>query len=781
MRWAIRFIAETIVDHLMMNDTALDRLVEFLPSLKQIRDEHEASHVVPDPGNGYVARPAVERAIADPLAASPCVVVAGLGGSGKSQCVAAVAAAQRQQYDLTIWHDASQLERLEQLQSLPVARSGVSRNVTALLRTLRCLLILDDVRFALDRARVAALCGPGSKVLVTTRRADPGAYQIPPLERESAREMLSRDLSGGCPTEVFETVWSTVGGHPLTLRLMNAAVQDGTASWQDLVEDCQAVAEFVDDRQERIADRILKRLMPALSRELSLFAWTGQPSCDRGFARHVIQPVGLRKLQTYCLTTPDARASVRVHDIVYACLGSTPEVLDGARRRELNDAFDAYIRSVYNLDLELVAVCYGMKRTLERLVREGDRRPAFLYCLLIAWDPAEVDPALIGDVAAYANSLDSRQSPEPIAVSVAIEATETLYRHERSAIGVDTAKTHLRAALPIFDRLAQLSGLTVRSGVEIQHHRGKALNLIGETADAMKAFESVLSGPCPLPAARLQLLRIYAKEKKYADRAQALVSEILRTAQKNPQEVASSIVLGSIESLSGAVPPDRQKQIYADYGDMIEERILTSAMAGADQAYQAFAVVGRYWAWNEPERFRSVFNSLPRRSVADATRDYDRSAYGEILLEAGGATDLPAAERTRALEDSLQFFEAIEKPSPFQLRKKGEVLVKMSRWADAEATLSPLDAKQEPWRSYWLARARLGAGRAQDALADIDAALAKIDASSQYWSTFKALRHDIREALGDSGAIDDLREAAATCRNARYKAVLEKRLAAQGG
>jgi hypothetical protein len=45
-------------------------------------------------------------------------------------------------------------------------------------------------------------------------------------------------------------------------------------------------------------------------------------------------------------------------------------------------------------------------------------------------------------------------------------------------------------------------------------------------------------------------------------------------------------------------------------------------------------------------------------------------------------------------------------------------------------------------------------------------------------STFKALRYDIRVDLGDSGAIDDLREAAASCTNDRYKAVLMQRLAA---
>jgi hypothetical protein len=70
---------------------------------------------------------------------------------------------------------------------------------------------------------------------------------------------------------------------------------------------------------------------------------------------------------------------------------------------------------------------------------------------------------------------------------------------------------------------------------------------------------------------------------------------------------------------------------------------------------------------------------------------------------------------------------------------------------------------------------------AREALSDIDAALAKIDASSEYWSTFKALRYDIQVALQSPNAIDDLRDAVATCENDRYKAILEKRLAAAEG
>jgi hypothetical protein len=48
--------------------------------------------------------------------------------------------------------------------------------------------------------------------------------------------------------------------------------------------------------------------------------------------------------------------------------------------------------------------------------------------LLIVWDPTEVEPAAIGDVAAYANDLNTGQPAAPIAVSVALAAVETRYR-----------------------------------------------------------------------------------------------------------------------------------------------------------------------------------------------------------------------------------------------------------------------------------------------------------------------------------------------------------------
>jgi hypothetical protein len=644
-----RRIAETIVDCLLAGDSAIDELAEYVPPLKHIRDEHEASLLCPEPGADYVSRADVENSISKALDARQCVIVAGIGGSGKSQVAAAVANARREKYDLIIWHDANDLVRVDQLHSLPIARSGNQRNVGTLLRTLRCLLVLDDLQTDLNQQALTDLCGPGSQVLITKRSAEGGAYQLPPLDRPTAEAMLTRDVAPPCPRRVLDRVWSTIGGHPLTLRLMNAAVRDGNASWADIEEDCAAAGEFTDDRQERVADRVLKRLMPAVGRELSFFAWAGQPACDRGFARSALKPVGIRKLGSFCLASADT--VLRIHDVVFACLRSEP-AHSAERDRALTDTLDRYITDIYDKDLEVVSLSYGMRKKLEALVRSGERRATFLYCLIQGSDAAALEQNLIGDIAEYVHSLTTSENPSEIAVAVALEAIESKYRHEKAASDVAGAKRLLATYLPLFDELANLSGLSARSAAEVEHHRAKAFNLTGDRAKAIAGFEAVLSGPCPLDAARLQLIRIYGRDEASAGRAEALASEILERASRDAAEVATSVVLAAIEAVPWTTLRKQRAELSTQYGGLIEERIIAAAATGSEQPYQTFASIGRYWAWHEQERFMRVWMALPRRSAEEITRDQDRFAYGDILRQAAQRMNLPSDETRAALGDA---------------------------------------------------------------------------------------------------------------------------------
>jgi hypothetical protein len=73
------------------------------------------------------------------------------------------------------------------------------------------------------------------------------------LSRPEAQNLL--DHGGAtCPAADFEVIWSTVGGHPLSLGLIDAAVRQG-ATWQEIGLDCRAVGEL-EHRGERLADRL---------------------------------------------------------------------------------------------------------------------------------------------------------------------------------------------------------------------------------------------------------------------------------------------------------------------------------------------------------------------------------------------------------------------------------------------------------------------------------------------------------------------------------------------
>ena len=127
----------------------------------------------------------------------------------------------------------------------------------------------------------------------------------------------------------------------MSLALITAAVREG-ANWSEIILDCGAVGEF-EDRGQRLADRLLGRLRNTLERELSVFAWAGQPVCGQDFLTHLIQPLGIRKVRNHGLTAADRSDVVRLHDVVFAALN--PDWCSEIRRRELDAALESYLIS----------------------------------------------------------------------------------------------------------------------------------------------------------------------------------------------------------------------------------------------------------------------------------------------------------------------------------------------------------------------------------------------------------------------------------------------------
>lgn len=768
--WGAERIAELLIDKITFNDAAVEALSTYLPLLTEIWEEAARDRLFPAPDPRHRPRPTVSDEIRRRLTSETCVTIGGIAGSGKSDAAAAYGTDHRQEYDLLIWLDGDEVHRVDDLRAALLMRGQEKRNIASLMRTRRCLVVIDDPQTPLEAAALAALCGPGSHVLVTTRELRSSVYAMPPMSPVDGRAILDADVVTPCPQDVFDKVWATVGGHPLSLALMNGAVRDG-APWRDIQDDCAAVG-LLSDPTQRLADRLLLRRRDLLQDVLAVFEWAGQPDCDAGFLRFAVGPAGVRNLDTHALTVADRDAVVRLHDVVFSSLSSldwwTP-----TSRAQLSDKLAAYLdaASAAN-DLSLWSAAGSLRKRLEVLVAAGDLRPAFLLALLMAWTPEEMDPAPLGNPAATAAALAAAGRPVGrVEFRLLIETVELLFRRAK-AQGATAVAAFLDASLPMFDSLAVLPSLSPRQTAEIHHHRGKVYRWLHRDADARREFETVIAGPFPLDATRLQLIRLYKWTGEFATAAR-LGGEVL-TAAEDTGDVPPSVLLAVIQDLPWRDPSVRTQLLWPKQA-FIEQTIVDYANAGYDQAYETLAAVARWWSQEAPEVLTRVLATIPALSAERVDNDDARFTFGDILFEASRASDADAGENQTL---ALSFFEAEIEPKDFHLQRHAELLLDMGRADKAEALLKAhRQFDSSCWIHRLMARARLAQDDAPAALIWINRALADDKGVSRH-DEFLELRYEIRRALGDTTALNDLRTAVDLAAEGRRRTRLQAVLAA---
>ncbi|MCU4178624.1 hypothetical protein [Bosea sp. BH3] len=770
--WGSEEIATQIVEHLLLDDRIIGRLSPYLADLQRIADEEAATALVPALPSDRLPRTDVDAAIARRLTTATVLVVAGMAGVGKSLAAAAYATDHRDAYDLVIWLDGDEVKRVESLRALPLVRAGEPRNIAGLLETRACLMVIDDAGLDLSTEALSKLCGPGSHVILTRRMVTPDAYQPPLLSQTEARSILA-SAGTPCPDEVFQTIWASVNGHPLCLSLLRSAAAQPNTTWADLAEDCRVIGKVLDDRGERLADRLLERLKGQLQAELSVFAWAGLAAVDKAFLTHEVKPVGVRNLHAAGLTSVDRAGLVRLHDVVFAALKSL-EWCDGERRAHLDRVLEEYLTTVADEPgLRLWAVARSLLPKLEAMVELGSDRGACVYALLTVWEPGEVRRDLVGDPMALAKRLgEGRRGP--LSIITVIEAVEQLFlldKHDGEAV----ARQRLEARMPVFHTLADLPELSARERAQIQHHEGKALNRLNRPTEAAERFEAVLAGPFPMDAARLQLVTIYRSKPEKSDETIALVDTVFARWEAG-EDVAYSVILGLIERLPAGEGRWRN-DVIARHADAIKKTIVEASNVGVGHGPRAFAPLGRFISTEMPVLFEEIFRHIPTPVLHSVGADGDRFAWAEIYAE---AARVPGLDAKRLRATALDFYEAIAKPAGFHIQRKAELLIDMGLASAGEVLLGPLIVKgPSEWVDRLLARSRLAQGDAAGALDRIDSAIDRLKAK-HFHSEFLELRHDIRAALGDPAAGDDLLMAFSMSQKAAETKRLAERLREAG-
>lgn len=752
-----RRIAEVIVDDLLLRDDAIDALSQHLQMLSDIRDDHPASLLAPLPSPFYVAHEEVDRELDRRLETEVCVEICGIGGIGKSQAAAACLARHRDRFHYAYWISGRDVDRVEMLASVHLRRGGAERNVAALMRKGKAFVVLDDAPDAMTAPALEEMCGPDSRVLVTRRAGPWAAYRLPMFDEALSRELLGKDLSVQPSEAEFQMIWGAVGGHPLSLGLVNAAARAGV-SWDDLASDCASIAKLPNDGTF-LADRVLGRLRPILSDELSVFVWAGQSHCDRAFLRSVVGPIAFASFERFGVTAPESAGAIRIHDIVFTAL-KVGDWLTSARSAQIDDCLERFIVDhVRNDDNFVQRIASQLRRRIARIVEGGDRRPGFLYALAVVWSGGAVRVDLLPEPVELAAELAGKRGRDhDVEILVVLETIEARHRYTRQHSGWPVAKSRLKAALPAYDLLLSMKGLTDRQVAEIRHHRAKALGAVKGYREAEAAFREVIAD-FSLPDSKLQLARIVARRRDGHEEARRLSLDIIEEHARK-RGVSSSTLMALGDLLNGN-RSTWAMDILATHEELFLSEALYAAASGVSQGYHSIAGFVRALAWHAPERVSEVLERLPEPTPLLMDDDQSRAGFAEIMFHA--ATAGPEA---LYLPKALEAYEALSSPDDYQRRKWGETLFRLGRLDDAENMLNRVsDESGRIWLAHNLSQVKLAKGQLDLALSLIDESVAgAVGAERKYRSSFLLQRAKVRLAMGEEPT-DDIAEGRAETEN----------------
>lgn len=767
-----RSIADFILDNLA-DQSFIERIAGYLPFLSRIHNEWALSHQVPLI-EGYVARPVEEKAVVTRMKTDRVVIVAGLSGVGKSALAAAVANQERGNFELVLWLNAAELTSVEQLRVVDAFGNGERENILGLLKSRRCMIVLDDtVSDDLPR-RVLDASGPICCVLATSQVASRGqdVFTLDLVDVATARTILQRDLPP-CPPEVFERIWDAVGGHPLLLNILHGVVREEGGDWQIAATLCADAHHLEDDARHRVCDRILNRHANALRKEFEFVAWCGTSIIDARLMAEVCGTAVARALKRRQFLAGEAPGTVHIHDLVFRSVQSVmpcpplraaefAERLARLIERSLGDERRErlWLQRVARLHRPLLAT------QLRNEALSASARAAFQYAYCLARH-ATTDVGLLGDPLADAARLTSAGFVAEIDVRAVIETIETLFSLTKQREGRVAAVARHAAYLLAFRDLARIPHLSPEMVRDIELHRAKALLWAGKKGEALSALRSLVATHPDYAAAHVQLGRLLLDEAngKTGPAMDAAVEAFNAVLAQAASTV--TVTLAAFEFLR-RVDTARTVALLRLHESRLLADLREAAAAGLEQPFGVVAALSTVLWYHAPDLLESFFNALPSRAVAF---DDDHALFAWAQVQKNVAkTHLerdPHSERAAdLLREARATYEQLERPSERELVQYAECLIVSGTPRDALAVLARTTDRSPFWH-HRSAQAHCALGNLAAARDAIDQALTGTYAPT-FEATFLHERWLIRRKLGDSAAIEDLNRAVVVCQPGRY-------------
>lgn len=772
--WDSRKISEYIVDELLFDEEVTERLAHFLPYIQTIRNESAINLTIPKIEESYQPRQEVEDELCEKLFAGESAVIVGFGGTGKSQLAISIANSAREEFDICLWLDASELQDLTELGGYDVFRNGHQLNIIGLLQSKKVLLVLDDICAPASKAQLELLCKNGSAILATRRNiVDNTDWALPLLNHELSKNILEHDTDTQCSEELFLKIYNIVGGYPLIYALMNANILYEGYNWDDIESDCDAISEYEDNKNQLLTQRLLGHLLSSLGTQLSFIKACRTKVLDLEFAKSSLKPIGLRKLLKSTIVTKSSLGILKIHDVIFEALSSID--LDCT---DITSILQSYLEDTEAQNWSSFLKVSHRHNALIYEIYKSTHISTFLYSHLIASAPATlIKEEITSPFEQFEIINNHKPGIDRIQVSTLIETIENLYLLDKETSN-QFAKEQLEPMQAIFVDLVGLVAKDIELSKQVKHHYAKCLLRLKQEPEAEAEFLALNKEYPLMYEVKLQLARIYVRSNR-ADEAKDQIEEILE-AWHTDTSPSISVALASFELISRRSMKNHKNQLNSQYSDLIASIIKEAMAFGYDHSYRAFSIFSGDWAYNSPEKFLDIFNYLPLPQLSSINDNYTKNSIGDLYREAGKIALRAGDNKAHAyLELAITFYESEMKPSAFNIRRLAESYCLKGDYPTAISMCLSLlkESDEDPFVYFWFSKSLIGEEKYPEALTNIDIGLEKLNSFPEsFKASFLEVKSDIHRKLGQTDFIEFLHQAVNLSNSTKYKLQLEEKI-----
>lgn len=746
-----RRIAETIFDHVIVNDNRRDFFADLLPELDRLFAEYIFGNAAPPPPEDLVEDAARADAISQALVGHCAVNLFNLSGAGKTYAAIAYADKQQDAYSAVFWLRGEDLRHSTDLRAVHLQRSGVAMNLTVVLRDTPCLVVIDN--YPVDGPRLGSLLPAkihsGARVLTTALHPlqDGSVHdvELPPLSGAVAHAILGQGKIPPSRPEADEIIRFT-GGHALILAILRDTVDELGASWASVIADIRDNLALYESRDHQtILDRILTKHCSGIVDELHVLKWLAAPLLEAQFAEHVMGLAGLAKLRRRSILRPVGLGMFKLHDLLLQCLKHFG--VTGSRGLNPEARFWEYFEDTWEKSPSHFQRSLHLHReSIVASVDRDDPEPGLPGYLTLLLEDCPLSERGIAKLAAQ----DMRAHlPNRAALGAIVEAAEWCIR-----LGGDGEKEQLlrEAIRRLTEAIERASDPVIRA--DLFHHRGKFHHWLGARDEAIADYQAVLDLFPDNWAALLQMARVQAKQQ-----AGTYLKRVIDAYEHAPAEVPSTIILAALNELGNPAHSALRTEIITTRVKVIQTAISSSLVTGYSQPYRMLGRLGRHLAFPHPDVLLQIAGAVTFPPVEHAKNEevFDIAECLKSIGKAHREESGDANAHQSWCRQAIPYYERLSSPNGFRLTMHAECLNLLQDFTAADNVLGRAPAAEREGH-WWHRKAQtlLGLGKTEEALSALTHSFGDIKAAS-FLGTFLQTRAKIQAAQNDPACIESAR------------------------